>query len=71
MVFHGHLQRRADNRLVALELPTIDTRGTVQLIDSASALDEHPACSIPLDRPAGPRWARTPRLPILTGRRFS
>jgi hypothetical protein len=42
MVFHGHLQRGADNRLVALELPKIDVRGAVQLIDSAGALDEHP-----------------------------
>jgi len=41
MVFHCHLQSRADNRLVALELPKVDVRGTVQLIDSAGALDEH------------------------------
>jgi hypothetical protein len=41
MVFHGHLQGRADNRVVALKLPKIDVRGPVQLIDSASALDEH------------------------------
>jgi hypothetical protein len=42
MVFHGHLQSRADNCLIALELPKIDVRGAVQPIDSASALDEHP-----------------------------
>jgi len=42
MVFHGHLQSRAHNCLVALELPKIDVRGTVQSIDSAGALDEHP-----------------------------
>jgi len=42
MVFHGHLQSSADNRLVALELPKIDVRGAVQLIDSACALDKHP-----------------------------
>jgi hypothetical protein len=41
MVFHGHLQGRADNRVVALKLPKIDVRGTVQSIDSAGALDEH------------------------------
>jgi len=51
MVFHGHLQSSADNRLVALELPKIDVRGAVQSIDSARALDEHSvfkdtACSV-------------------------
>jgi hypothetical protein len=42
MVFHGHLQGRSDNRLVALKLPKINVRGAVQLIDFASAFDEHP-----------------------------
>ena len=52
MVFYGHFQRFADNRLVALELPEIDVRGAVHLVDSAGALDEHPAFRIPLDPPA-------------------
>jgi hypothetical protein len=43
MVFHGHLQSSADNRLIALELPIIDVRGAVEVLDSAGALDEHPA----------------------------
>jgi hypothetical protein len=52
MVFYGHFQRCADNRLVALELPEIDVRGAVHLVDSAGALDEHPALRIPRDSPA-------------------
>ncbi|SPF39165.1 hypothetical protein SBA4_2310051 [Candidatus Sulfopaludibacter sp. SbA4] len=52
MIFHGHLQSRADDCLVALELPNIDVRGTVQLIDSAGVLDEHPAFKVPLDSSA-------------------
>jgi len=51
MIFHGHLQSSADNRLVTLELPIIDVRGAIQLLDSACALDEHlvfkdTACSV-------------------------
>jgi len=52
MVFYGHFERDADNRLVALELPKIYVRGAVHLVDSAGALDEHPAFRIPLDSPA-------------------
>ena len=52
MVFYGHFQGCADNRLVALKLPKIDGGGAVPLVDSAGALDEHPAFRIPLDSPA-------------------
>jgi hypothetical protein len=52
MVFYGHFQGCADNRLVALKLPKIDVGGAVLLVDSAGALDEHPAFRIPLDSPA-------------------
>ena len=56
MVFYGHFQGCADNRLVALELPKIDVGGAVHLVDFAGALDEHPAFRIPLDSPASNAW---------------
>ena len=62
MVFYGHFQGCADNRLVALELPKIDVGGAVHLVDFAGALDEHPAFRIPLDSPA---W-RLAQLPMYT-----